>query len=327
MKKKMTQSKPPVPRRSKTRNPRQLPVGPVLDAGGIAWAKLLKDPCNAPLAAPCYQGGAGTGTLVRLEADLSYTMDGTIIKNNFAALFTPGLVNAVGGASLEDTALLVHNEANSATAGPWTAVNNGPGYATLSQYSTVRPVAACLQLTYGGTELNRGGFVSFGTVPCEVGLAASHTLDQLAGCCSNNIRMPASMCEQKWRPGEHDQAFTNPNFNVSTDALSGRNSILMVIRGVPNGTNIRFRLVTVYEVVHAFNLGNVISLTTKPDHTNNTTQHVLSYLDRLGNWAWEVGHTVANAIDVGAGMVRVAKQYGGAVTYIGKRAAPLLLGA
>lgn len=297
-----------------------------LDQGAAAWAALLADPCNAPLAQPCYQAGSSGGQLVRLEADLSYTLDGTIIPTNFAVLFTPGL-NSDGGGTVgnDDTALLVRTAATGDTSGNWAPVTNGPGFSTLQQYQSMRPVAACLQLTYGGTELNRGGFVSMGAVPAEITASSTFTVNQLAGCCPNNIRMPESHCEIKWRPGAADEFFQPPNF--AENGFAGRNSLLMVIRGPPNNTTIRFRLVAVYEVIPAFNLGYVINLTTPSRSSASTVHQVLEYMDRLGNWAWSVGHTAHKAIDVATGLYRVAKAYGNTASYIGERVAPLLLGA
>jgi hypothetical protein len=184
-----------------------------------------------------------------------------------------------------------------------------------------------MQVTYGGTELNRGGFVSMGVVPSEVLLAAAHTTDQLAGCCPNNIRMPESMCEIKWRPGSKDEEWASPNLDVGPDAITGHTSLLVAFRGVPVGTVFRLRLVCVYEVVQSFNLGYVVNLTTPKANSRNTVAHVLQALDKFGNWAWEVGHNTVKAIDVATGLYRVAKEYGNTASYIGSRVAPLLLGA
>lgn len=297
-----------------------------LDQGALAWAKLLNDPCNAPLAQPCYQNGSSTGNLVRLEADMSVRLDGTLIGPNYTMLFTPGL-NSDGGGTVgnDDTAILVRSAPTGDTAGNWLPVTNGPGWTSLKQFQSMRPVAACMQLSYGGTEVNRGGFVSMGIVPSEVACNAGFKLDQLAGACPNNVRMPESHCEMKWRPGATDEEFQPPNF--SENQISGRNSVLLVIRNAPIDTHIRIRVVAVYETIPNFELGYVINMTTPSRSSNNTVHHVLSYLDRLGNWAWSMGQTASHAIDTASGLYRVAKAYGNTASYIGERVAPLLLGA
>lgn len=69
------------------------PMGPIvgsLDGHALSWARLLRDPCGAPMVTGCYPGG-GSGMLIRVK---SYAPVLTGVNNDFQFSFTPGLARS-----------------------------------------------------------------------------------------------------------------------------------------------------------------------------------------------------------------------------------------
>ena len=78
-------------------------------------------------------------------------------------------------------------------------------------------------------------------------------------------------------------------------ALNGSGSIGVGISGMPIGSTVNMRLTAVYEFIPSPNL-NLVIPESSADVSNNTTQQVISKLDKTKkNWAYEVGEGITNA--------------------------------
>jgi len=277
-----------------------------LDEPAKAWARLIADPCNAPLASPCYPTSSG-GSLIRVERDTIMSTSSTSTAG--ACIFTPALFDNTGASSLCSVATID------------TATDNGnnpfsnqygyqPGNGNVS-WDTVRPVAACMQLMWPGSELNRQGVVSLAVVPTAAvyqgtGGVSVQSLRQASPVVT---RMPDSVVEVKWRPGEADNQFSATQIADVNIESAGRNSLLATWSGIPVSTGIRVRMVVVYEVTFVASSGYVTSVTTtSAPSSKNSINDIFHALDRAGEWAYSLatGPAAKLAWDVGGALLKRA---------------------
>lgn len=318
----MTMAKPRTKTKTKLQRRAQRPQGYPgggLDEPARLWAKLLADPCAGTLAPPCYPSGSG-GTLVRVESDFIYGSAATLTAG--VVCFTPALL-AGNTTTVTNTSLAAFTLAADTTA---TVFNSSdlsalqPGLNQVTSWSGVRPVAACIQVYWPGSELNRQGVVSFANVAAGVLENIPTSVANLRSLSQNVMRVPENMAEIKWRPGEADNQFINPNTPpVGNQELTGHNSVMVTFAGLPTAVGIRFRCVVVYEVIPASGSGFVVMPQTRPG-SRYTVNDILGALDRGGNWALTVGHQLATTFDAGARLAKTA----GRVLSFGARALPAL---
>lgn len=280
-----------------------------LDRAAIDYARVLRDPCNAPLTRSL--AGNSSGSLIsRFEQDFIFKAN----ANSTAAVlaFFPGLNQTVSNSADWPTDLTFSILSFSGL---------GPGNTFLQQNAaSVRCVAACLQVTFPGTELNRSGVIGLGVV--EGGLIQQVTDAAQGGsggticaayarqACQHTERMPQNMAEITWFPGSQDEiaTYTSNATNVAISNVGpfqGRNALLMSASGFPVNVGVRVRMVAVYEWTPLSNKGMINTL--EPSTSRNNVQDVLSYLHKQdSSWyinAWKktqsVMHTVGNVIDYG----------------------------
>jgi hypothetical protein len=260
-----------------------------LDAAATQWARLLNDPCNAPLAHGCFPTSMG-GMLQRFETD--FLVSTSAASTAGAVLFSPGMVVA-NGATGQGSVLYLDAAFDSNTFTSWAIANSSqPGYNTLQNTSGVRPIAACAQIMWPGSELNRSGIISLGCVPSNIvtpNVGGSFSVSSLRSCCPVVARMPDSVAEVKWRPGELDEKYDNPNFGGTAANGDGRNSLLLTYAGFPVSTGIRIRLVVVYEMTFGANQGTVINNVTPPGpQSKHSVNEIFHALDTAGNWMYQL---------------------------------------
>jgi len=158
--------------------------GVSLSPQAMDFAKLLADPYNAKLTHPVYAGAEG-GLLARCEAFGTW---GTGVDQTSGIFhWTPG---AIGSTNTEY--LLVGTTAPNVS-GAAVGYNATPGKTFLTNNAcAVRVVAACVTITYPGTELNRSGRVHYGhTSGAFLDAGNSTTVDQIAGSLEHFERTPA----------------------------------------------------------------------------------------------------------------------------------------
>lgn len=288
-----------------------------LDAGGAAWARLLADPCNAPLVAPCYPSGSMGGQLVRIESD--FIAGDSATSTCGAVIYTPG-VFAYDGASVATWPLAYIVGATDSTTSNWAYLGNPPGASQYANWNKVRAVSCCLQVMWPGSELNRQGVVGYGQVDAGILFQTGLSSAQLRQLCPRVDRMPAGISEIKWRPNDAD----SEGSQGATGTISGtygKGSVMVTWAGIPVSTGVRIRIVTILEVTPKVNSGMV--LTPGNNSTSgNTAAHVLDVLDRTGHWFYEAGSYIAKAYDVGANLYKTAQAYGRVAT----RVAPMIMG-
>jgi len=245
-----------------------------LDAAGAAHAQLLNDPCGAALTKPVYIG-TGSGYLTRFTQDVTFTQDSGLLCFTPAGtglLGNSGIIQAAGASS---SAALV---TNSAVTGP--GVNFLAGVA-----DQARPVAACIQVIYTGTELNRAGIINraqFTGADCAfLDSTTGLTFDSVASSFPVETRTPAERLEVKWAPGMRDSDFTG--LNVGT-RVGDRGSIGVLWRGLGATSSIKLRITVVYEW-RPTAIEGVVAPVATGDSSHNTIGAVVNALFR-SNPSW-----------------------------------------
>lgn len=265
-----------------------------LDAKAYEYARLLSDPCAAPLTHPVYSGG-DSGFLFRAE---SVTTIGTLSTETSGYLhWTPGYVNT------NNTELVF-----GASAGPGTAVAAGSGNTTPGKVflggnaSAARCVAACLKVTYPGAESSRSGRVHFGvTAAGLIDAGDSISVDNLAPVLQHFTRTPPETIELMWRPGVADQEFNDPRAASSPTLRDRKSSLTVAWAGLPGSTGMTFQFTAIYEWVPA--AGQGISTNASGKNTSrNTLDDVIDYVQASGfNWVRSASH--AAGVGLGAGLI------------------------
>ncbi len=221
------------------------PKGPAkvaqrLDAAARAYAQLIAHPCTAPLAHPIYSGSEG-GILVRAES--SFNMNGSTSATSGFVHWTPG---ALGPTNIE----LLYGESSGATS-PATAatLGNAPGLSFVqSNASSVRVVAACMQVTYTGSELNRSGVWMLGrTQGGLIDNGVSFTPANIEQSLEHFSRVSDGTCELVWVPSDMDQAFGDPNVTTPQVEKDRKAALTLAYYNLPTATPVRVRLVAIYE--------------------------------------------------------------------------------
>jgi hypothetical protein len=227
-------------------------------------------------------------------------------------LFIPGALNQVTGQVCSVS--YIDAAADNTTLNWTTAPNSQPGIASAAanQWSAYRPVAACAQLMFPGSELNRQGVVSMGVVPGAIWDNPANSVGQYRTACEKVFRMPDSICEVKWRPGEADNQFNAPGSSVANSSVNGHNGLLITYSGIPVSTGVRIRLVAVYEVTPSAAFGAVVGLESPAaPPSKNSVNEILSVMDRAGGWAYSLASSPAAnmAWDVGATLAKTAANF------------------
>jgi len=250
------------------------------------YASLLSNPCRGPLVhAP---GSHEGGQISRFETD-------QIIGNGAtdtcgAILWSPGAINATTNSGLLD--FVTTGDSVSLTMGSRTYA---PGYTFLqTNASSYRCLAACLQIYWPGTELNRAGIVSgaqanYGFIDP---LGPSTTVANLRGVSPVVERMPTDYFEIKWAPNAADNLFRTPGGSAANRPEDGHASLLVMWAGLPVATGVRVRMVVVVEWRPKL-IGQVLG-GNLADYTEGNTFQVRRALDKIDpDWWHKAGQAAA----------------------------------
>lgn len=287
-----------------------------LDQAAIRYRNLLLNPCTAPLAQGIAGDGQG-GLVVRLETDFLVNTSATDVGAFIA--FTPGTnTYEISSAPItSDTGTITL-----AASGAFSFASAG------SVVASYRCVAACIQIMWPGTELNRSGVVALGQ--CNRGdLASTVTTANLRTLAANVERTPEGIVELKWTPTEQDLLYmeSQSGDGSSTPLFYKHGTLFMSAAGIPVSTGLRVRLVGVYE----WRPNTGYGLTTPPATytSSNSVAQVLHSMEGLGNWAYHSAQSAGKAASSLYRGVRAVGQltYGvGQAVRTGARYVPALMG-
>lgn len=222
--------------RPKARVPRAMGQ-PAVEKAVRDYIALLKDPCNGPLVGPV--GATANGYITRFETTITVNPG----QPNWYLKWAPGALSFAAG----NNDGLITSQAASLGVTPTVLLDNtsAPGYSFLSSScQTFRCLAACVQVRYTDTEVNRKGVIgtTIGTgarTVANVGEGFAITVDR--------ARVPDQSMEVLWQPNDGDETFTPyATAENDTETLSRKGAILMAGSNCLAGS-ISLRLVVVYQ--------------------------------------------------------------------------------
>lgn len=267
------------PKRKVTQLSKSYRIG--LTAGERAYARLLSDPCNAPIAPGMLANGAGT-SIQRYE-------------NDFLMLTGPTETSANICISPTNLAVWHGFQSSDTTNISFTSAYTFPGAGTVSTAARYRPLAVCAQIYWTGSEQTRQGLVAMGNAPLGQLPPTNLTPAELRSSMPYVARFPDQGVGIKWRPSEVDVAWRTGGSPVDS-------ALWLQASGLPVSTMIRVRIVAVMEYELPMNLGSGTPVQNyPPPNTANDTDgwsRALQYLDKTGHWlldnAAAIGHAAAN---------------------------------
>lgn len=261
----------------------------LLDAPAAALARLIQDPCNAPLTSTIWPGSAGS-YVSRFESDFVIFTGATDTAGILA--YVPGVNNSwVNATALSsDTGL---------TGFTLAGAFGSPGNTFLQATAgSIRAVASCIQVSYPGSELTRAGIVALGTMrfgdvaravtTANGGQNIATSAADMRTICQHTERMPTQMAEILWMPGGGDQSpylLGQPgNTAQFVDEASTRNALVVSVSGFPVNTGVRIRIVSVIEWTPKTSQGMVSSV--EVPKSNNSLNDILRALPASGGTSW-----------------------------------------
>lgn len=293
-----------------------------LDQSATEYMRLIKDPCNAKLTNTIWPGSSGS-FVGRFESDFILWNQATAVGGFL--VYTPGTNSIVANSTLltSDTlpSVVGYDGVNIPSAG---FLMSG------TSVGSFRAVAACVQVMFPGTELNRSGIVSGGVTRFDPfvsnlplvdgGSAITTTASQMRSLCQHTERTPQEMMEIIWFPGPNDSDTFKPQTATTgiTAANVGRNSIVISASGFPVSTGIRVRIVLVAEWNPAQSgASNGLVSTVEMPRSYNTVNDVLMALPQGNGTSWFI-----NAYRKAQPYLRAA---GGVIQYAAKTLGPAML--
>lgn len=292
------------PKRKKARRSRKAgaPGAVGLDAGGAAYARLLMDPCNAPLVHPVYPGG-DAGFLFRAESFSNF--GGGVGETAGTFHWTPGYVNA------STSELIVNGSVAGGTTGSFVINSSSPGRGFLTSNSKgMRCVAACVKVTYPGAESTRAGRVHYGlTNAGMIDVGNSLTPDAVAQTLQHYSRTPAETFEIIWKPNVADTEFNDPTETSGALIRDRKSSVTVSWAGLPAAIGLTFHMTAIYEWTPATGLGVGHNALGK-NQSRNTLDDVVDSVIKSG-FGFVRNSAAAVGYGIGAGVTNtVARAFG-----------------
>lgn len=201
------------------------------------YIALLKDPCNGPLVGPV--GATANGYITRFESTITVNPN----QPNWYIRWTPGAMSFTasnpdglrGFESATVTGALVSTFSN----------DEAPGYSFLhSTCTTYRCLAACAQIRYTDTEVNRRGII--GTTICT-GVRDVANIKEAMNITVDRARVPDQSLEVLWQPGDGDELFTTRQTSTHDSETSGRKNAIWLAGTGCLAASVSVRLVVVYQ--------------------------------------------------------------------------------
>lgn len=252
------------------------------------YARLLFDPCNAPIAPGMIGNGSGTN-IARFETDFTVL---TGVSDTTINLAVSPMQQAIWqGTTTTDIVNIT-----------WASSNPFPGAARIANAAKIRPLACCLQMSWVGAEQSRQGVVAMGNGIMKGASPASGTITpaELRSAMPYVFRMPDQQVGIKWRPTETDLEWRPAGTSNSRETV-----LWASVGGIPASTAVRFRITVVLEWEDDIAVGSGAIIQQYPRNSSDgqdVWQKAMTLLDKTGHWLLDngaaLGHTVANVFNL-----------------------------
>lgn len=275
-------------------------VRDVLDMRARQYLMLLKNPCHGPLVGSV--NPLNGAMISRYATEYSYTAG---VVSDFIITLSPGdLLNnsGLGGA---------YSFSGAAGTNLTVAQVVPPGFSQLQSIAgSCKPIAACIDIRWGGTENNRAGlvgkFISSGKL---LEYTDSPNAGATLSACFEDGRMPPDTTTIKWRPNATgDQMPIDPNssFVIQTYVSGTKAQIGMVVPAMAVGATVFYRITIVYEWSPLRTGGQVVS----PYTPSSTVPHsaLLAEVDRDLGWLTRMETTAMNTYQAVDGAIKTGRR-------------------
>ncbi|APG76236.1 hypothetical protein 2 [Changjiang tombus-like virus 12] len=260
--------------------------------------KLIMDPCGAEMA-----HGYALSTEGVVQRFTQYFTPTATTETSFAyainpAYYGPGGVNQVLGTG---------------TGAIGTAISAPlPGQTFVdANADTVSTLAACVEVLYTGTVVNRKGYIAVAQGPSEQIYSTittpTVTFNGLVTLSNAVAPVPSAAVSVKWTPPVAN--FIGSASAIETDSHYQSNSILVTAVGV-NPNDFVVRVTVVYEYAPKVGLGMPLARATRVTPVG-VGERITSTLDRMGHWWHNLGDAAAAASRLGNRVVYGAGQVAG----------------
>lgn len=243
---------------------------PIVEVNGdrvSSHVNMVLDPCNAPMAPNAYRGSDGINTRLRQ------------VLPGIASVATPYLIHVFYP---RYNGLWVTAVANPNAALTTSYATPGPGQAyLLANADSQRVVAACTQVAYIGSELNRQGQIYGGVLP-EKALEGA-TFNQLVALCQGGERVPDHLFEVKYVPTAVDENYWDTGAAAPADGGDANVLVILVNGGGVVDINLTLTNTLIAEWRPKFGIGMAVPTPNTPDAPAGL-ERVKSELARRGNW-------------------------------------------
>lgn len=236
---------------------------------------MIVDPCGATLKHSAFSGQQG----VVQRFSTTYTMTSA---TDLYRVFTwiPGRFRSWSGSGVTGTTGLTPSYGGLV-----------PGYNFLTNNAqNARCLAACLDVSYLGKELDRAGYVAVGVVPA--GTLNSTTLtntEKTATRLAVKERLPPTDFSLKWYPSNADTEYVVPGAAIpGGDDFDIANSLTFAALGLPAGAQLVVTLTAIYEWNPRQDLDGVVNTSTSitvPD----AVSRINGVLSTAGRWWTTLG--------------------------------------
>lgn len=272
---------------------RRVRASPTLDTAALDYARLLADPCGGKIVPPIYPGG-DAGFLFRAESFFTVATGAT--ANTGIVHWSPGYVN-----NNATEIVGFENTGGSVVSAP-VVINASPGRTFLiSNARGMRCVAACLKMTYAGSESTRSGRLHYGITNAGlIDLSSGTSADAVAQTLQHYTRTPNEVVELFWKPNIADAEMCDPTEAANAQVRDRHAALTVAFTGLPVATGITFHFTAIYEWMPAPG-GGIGSNANGKANSRNTLDDVLDYLRSRGfTFVHQAGQAVGQALHVGA---------------------------
>jgi len=269
--------------------PRKLTVlrGLQLDRQAVEYAQLLKDPCNGPLVHSTFAGSGGS-LITRFEYDFIANTGAT--ETCSMGYFAPNFIvnsNTFNSLGFAPAATPLTSDGVTAQLGNNLA-GQQPGQAfLLANASAYRAISACIQVSWPGTELNRGGIIGLGQSTLGQFTSTLTAPSYLRALSSHVERTPDGVLEIRMVPNQQSESWLGPGWGSAPEGgMQDMPALFWTAAGLTAGVGLRVRCVVVVEWKPKQAIGMMVNNADQVANvSSNTTNNVLKYMYRFGEWA------------------------------------------
>jgi len=258
----------------------------MLDRGGVAYAQLLRDPCNSALTG--FYGGP-SGYVQRFTSTFNVGTTAGSTAGILAVL--PGYSYSLG---YQDVAA----ESTGVTSFGYASTNMPGNNFIANTAKESRVLACCVKLFSNASENTRSGFVFYGNVgagECPAQGGSGTTPAQVETLCPISVRTPTDCVEIRWMPGENDTNYLSQP-GTALPMQGDAQGLLIGWSGQPAAVGFKVVITTVVEWLPNITNGFTVNAMQPPASMSTLSQIKAALYRADPNWWHRAGQIMFRAV-------------------------------